>query len=341
MTISLRTAVAACLISLGLNTAAQAQETILRLSSWLPPAHPVVRDIVKPWTEQVEKETDGRVRVQILDAPLGAPPAHFDLAANGVVDLTFGVHSYTPGRFPLTELVELPFIGDSAESLSVAFHRIFESDLAAAGEHRGVKVLGLFVHGPGLLFTRNYPVSPVSGLAGAKIRVAGKVTNQLVEGLGMVSIQAPATDSYELLSGGVIDGTFFPLEAVPFFRIDTQVDRALRVPGGIFNAAFFFVMNEARFNRLSEADRAAIQRISGEAFARMAGQAWDRSDAASKDSLGASVAFHDASEDDLAVLRAAAQPIYDEVAANYSAKGLDFETVLKKLKAEIEAVEAE
>lgn len=328
-------------ILIGMGASAQAQETVLRLSNWLPPSHPIVKDMVLPWAEQLKEATEGRVSVQMLDAPLGPPPAHFDLAANGVADLTFGVHSYTPGRFTLTEIAELPFIADTSESLSVAFQRVFESDLAAAAEHRGVKVLGVFAHGPGLLFTKGRPVTPVSGLSGSKIRVAGNITNKLAEGLGMVSIQAPSPQSYEILSGGVADGIFFPVESIPFFKLDTLVDTALRAPGGLYNVSFFFVMNQAKYDSLSDADRAAVDQVSGEAFARMAGKAWDAADAAGMEVIKDSVTFHDATEEEVAALRAAAQPIFDEVSANYEAKGADFEAILAKLKAEVAAAAAE
>lgn len=337
----IKTIANASIILLAMGMSAQAQETVLRLSNWLPPSHPIVKDMMVPWAEQLKEATEGRVEVQILDAPLGPPPAHFDLAANGIADLTFGVHSYTPGRFSLTEIAELPFLADSAESLSVAFQRVFESDLASAEEHRGTKVLGVFTHGPGMLFTNGRPVTPLEGLKGSKIRVAGKITNQLAEGLGLVSIQAPAPQSYEILSGGIADGIFFPVESIPFFKLESLVDTALRAPGGLYNVSFFFVMNQAKFDSLSDEDKAAIEEISGEAFARMAGQAWDRADAAGMEVIKDTVDFHDASEKEVDTLRGATQPIFDEVKANYEAKGMSFDDVLKKLQAEVQAVAAE
>lgn len=326
---------------LALSVSASAQETVLRMSNWLPTSHPIVKDMMIPWAEQLEEATDGRVSVQILDAPLGPPPAHFDLAANGVADLTFGVHSYTPGRFALTEIAELPFIADTSESLSVAFQRVYESDLAGADEHRGTKVLGVFAHGPGMLFTKGQPVTPISGLSGQKVRVAGNITNVLAEGLGMVSIQAPSPQSYEILSGGVADGIFFPVESIPFFKLESLVDTALRVPGGLYNVSFFFVMNQAKFDSLSAEDQAAIEEISGEAFARMAGRAWDAADAAGMEVIGETVTFHDATEEEVEELRTAAQPIFDGIKANYEAKSVDFDAILSKLETEVQAVASE
>ncbi|MCC5780220.1 TRAP transporter substrate-binding protein [Nitratireductor sp. B36] len=341
MTRMLKTFVTASILTTVMSFGAMAQETVLRMSNWLPPSHPIVRDMMIPWAEKLKEASDGRIEVQILDAPLGPPPAHFDLAANGAVDLTFGVHGYTPGRFTLTEIAEMPFLADTSESLSVAFWRVFESDLAQAEEHRGTKVLGVFGHGPGLLFTKGKPVSPLSDLSGAKIRVAGNITNKLAEAMDMVSIQAPSPQSYEILSGGIADGIFFPVESVPFFKLETLVDKALRVPGGLYNVSFFFVMNKAKFDSLSDEDKAAIEEVSGEAFSRMAGQAWDAADAAGMEVIGSTVDFHDATEEELATLREKTQPMFDDLAKAYEAKGLDFDVVMGKLKDEIKAVAAE
>lgn len=335
-------AFAGALISVAtLAGAAQAQETVLRLSNWLPPSHPIVKDMMVPWAENVKEATEGRVEVQILDAPLGPPPAHFDIARNGVADVTFGVHGYTPGRFALTEIAELPFLADSSESLSVALWRLHEGMLAEAGEHRGVHVLGVFVHGPGMLYTKGVEVSPLSNLEGKKVRVAGNITNQLAEAMGMVSIQAPSPQSYEILSGGIADGIYFPVESVPFFKLDGLVDNALRAEGGLYNVSFFFVMNEGRYKSLSDEDRAAIDSVSGEAFSRLAGQAWDAADAKGMEVIGDTVAFHDATPEEMATLEEAVQPIYDGVAKSYAEKGVDFEAALEMLRAEVAKVAAE
>ncbi len=327
----------ASIITLAMSASALAQETVLRMSNWLPPSHPIVKDMMIPWAEKLKEASDGRIEVQILDAPVGPPPAHFDLAANGAVDLTYGVHGYTPGRFTLTEIAELPFLADTSESLSVGFWRLFESELSKADEHRGTKVLGVFTHGPGLLFTKGKPVTPLDSLSGAKIRVAGNITNKLAEAMDMVSIQAPSPQSYEILSGGVADGIFFPVESVPFFKLDGLVDTALRVPGGLYNVSFFFVMNKAKFDSLSDEDKAAIEEVSGEAFARMAGKAWDAADAAGMDVIGSTVDFHDATPEEMAELEERAQPIFDGLAAAYEAKGIDFDAMLARLKQEVAA----
>lgn len=319
---------------------ALAQEVTLRLAGFLPPSHAIVKEMVVPWSREVERATQGRVRIQLLDAPLGPPPLQIDLAASGAADITYGVNDYTSGRFSLHGIVQLPFYASSAVAGSVAYWRIFDRHLAAAEEFKGVRVLSLFTHGPGALFLRDRAVSPLSELAGAKIRVAGPMTNGFTSDLAMTPVQAPAPQSYELLSGGIIDGTYFPIEAVPFFKIDEEVSTALTVPGGIFNIAFFLVMNQRSFDRLSPEDQAALLAVSGEAFARRAGMAWDRSDAAAMAAMRDRVAFVEASQQDRAEIERAAAPLIADVRAAFERKGLDFDAIRKELAAEVAAVAA-
>lgn len=331
-----KTVVAAAL-SLALSAgAAVSAEVTLRLSNWLPPSHPVVKDIMQPWAEQVKEATEGRVEVQILDAPLGPPPAHFDLVSSGAADIGFSAHSYTPGRFTLTEIGELPFLTPSSLANSLALWKVWQEMLADKNEHAGVKVLALFGHGPGHLFTTKREVSPLSELKGAKIRVAGAVTDQLVQGLDMVSVQAPSSESYELLSNGIADGIVFPYESVPFFKLDGLVKHGLRVPGGLYNVSFFMVMNQARFDSLSEEDRAAIDKVSGEALVRMAGEAWDAADAAGLTALEGKVEFHNATAEETAEIEADAKAIYDRVRKGYDAKGVDFDAALAMFREEMD-----
>jgi hypothetical protein len=73
-----------------------------------------------------------------------APPQTFDAVRDGLADLSFGVHGYTPGRFALTDVVEFPFMGDTAEVTAVAYHRIWEKMLKQADEHKGVVPLAVF-----------------------------------------------------------------------------------------------------------------------------------------------------------------------------------------------------
>ncbi len=298
-----RLAVAATLVTLAMAGTATA-ETELTLSSWLPPGHPIVKNMILPWGENVKKATDGRVTVKVLAKGLGHPKIHYDIARDGLADVTYSVHGYTPGRFVMTKAVEFPFLSDSAESLSVAYWRVHEKYFAKANEHKDVKLLGVFTHGPGAIHNSKKDIKSVADMKGLKFRVGGGVVNDVAKALDTTPLLKPASKNYELLSKGVADGTLLPLESIKSFKIIKLVPHTTTVPGGLYNVSFFLVMNQAKFDSLSKEDQAAIESVSGEAFAKLAGQAWDMVDqaglAAMKEAGNTVVTADQAMVDDIA-----------------------------------------
>lgn len=329
-------AVAAAFVGAYALAAPAAAETTLTLSSWLPPKHPIVADMIKPWIAAVEKETGGNVKIKILAKPLGKPPAHFDLAKDGLADITYGVHGYQPGRFQLTKAVEMPFLGDSAEATSVAYWRIYKKHLEKFDEHKGVKVLGLFTHGPGHMFNAKREIAKLADLDGLKIRVGGGVVNDITKAIGATALLKPAPKSYELMSNGVADGVFFPQESIKSFKLTKLIRHATIVPGGLYNISFFLVMNPKKFDGLSKADQEGVMRASGEAFARIAGKGWDNADTAGSAAMKADgVKMTTASDALIAEIAAKTAPIEAGWITAVTAKGLDGAQVMKELRAEI------
>lgn len=263
--------------------------TTLTLSSWLPPKHPIVVNAFEPWADDVAKATDGRVKVRILPKPLGGAPAHFDMAKDGIADITYGLHSFTPGdRFLLSRLAEFSFIGDDAAQLSVAYWNAYDKRLSKAKEHAGVHTLGVFAHGPGAIHNRVRPIRTAADLQGLKFRVPGGHASDLMGRLGVTPLLAPSPEVYEMLANKVIDGVTFTLEAITAFKLLEHLKHTTTVPGGVYNTSWFFVMNEGKWNALSDADKAAIAKLSGEAFARRVGKAWIDADAAALEKMKAS-----------------------------------------------------
>jgi TRAP-type C4-dicarboxylate transport system substrate-binding protein len=175
-------------------------------------------------------------------------------------------------------MVEFPFMGDRAEPLSVAFNRVASKYPEFAAEHQGVKVLGYFTHGPGIVFNTKRPITRVEDLAGMKFRVGGGMVNEIAKNLDMNVTLKPAPESYELLSTGVMDGTLFPAESTDSFKIDKVIKHATTFPGGLYNTSFVFMMNPAKYNSLSAEDKKAVDELSGDAVASRFGKSWDRVD---------------------------------------------------------------
>ena len=252
-------------------------QVVLTASSWLPPTH-ALSETQKDWCAQLEQRSSGKAKCNILPRAVSAPPGTFDAVRNGLADLSFTVHGYTPGRFVTTQMAEFPFLGDTAEPVSVAFQRAYVKSPAMADEHKGVKVLTVFTHGPGIVFNTKRAVTKLEDLQGMKWRVGGGMVNELTKALGMNVTLKPATESYELLSTGVMDGTLFPAESVESFKIDKVIRHATTFPGGLYNTSFVFMMNQAKYEALPADVKKVVDELSGESAARLFGIAWDRVD---------------------------------------------------------------
>ena len=252
-------------------------QTVLTVSSWVPPTH-ALSTAQREWCELLEKNTTGKIKCNILPRAVAAPPGTLDAVKNGLADVSFTVHGYTPGRFVYTQMAEFPFLGDTSEPISVAFNKVASKYPAFGSEHQGVKVLAYFTHGPGIVFNTKKSVTQVADLQGLKWRVGGGMVNEISKTLGMNVTLKPAPDSYELLSGGVMDGTLFPAESTESFKIDKIIKHATFFPGGLYNTSFVFMMNQATYDKLSPDLKKQVDAISGETAARLMGRNWDKVD---------------------------------------------------------------
>ena len=323
----------------GAALGAHAQVT-LTVSSWLPPSH-LLSQTQAAWCDEVAAATSNRVKCNILPKPVTAPPGTFDAVRDGLADVSYSVHGYTPGRYLYTSMVELPFTGDSAEATSVAYQRIYEKHLAKLDEHRGLRVITVFTHGPGHIYNTKQKVDSVADLAGLKFRIGGGVIIEITKALGMNATLKPAPASYELLSSGVMDGVLFPSESIESFKLEKLVRHQTILPGGLYNTSFAFVMNPATWNKLPKQDQDAIAKLSGEHAARLFGRSWDKNDirgqafmqAAGVQSIKASKAFVDE-------VAARTAGIEKKWVADAKAKGLaNADAVLKEYRAEVKKLQ--
>lgn len=316
-------------------------QTRLRLSQWLPPSHPIVTGILEPWAEQVEQVTEGRVVIDFLPA-LGKPQSNFDLVHQGVADVAMGVHAYTADRFPLAYGFTLPGYADNATTASVAFWRTHQKHFAENDGFDGVKLLGEWLHGPGGIFTRDREIDSADDLPGLRLRATGGVVQDISESLGIIPQFAPASEAYELITRGVVDGAFFPYESVQNFNLTDALNHSLEVPGGLYRDAHYLIMNQDIWNGFSEADRNAIEEISGEAIARLAGTAWDEADATARDLLVSKGYTINVAEGDLLEkIKSTEEQLRAAWIERVSGQGVDGAAILETFRSEIEAVAAE
>src|SRR5207237_573719 len=110
-----------------------------------------------------------------------------------------------------------------------------------------VKLLAVFTHGPGQMFNTKRPINKVEDLSGMKIRTGGGIAEEMARSLGASAFVKPAPESYELLSSGVADGTFFPLESIISFKLGSVIKYATLFPGGFYSSSFRFFMNDDKW----------------------------------------------------------------------------------------------
>ena len=318
---------------------AQAQTT-LTFSSWVPPTHHLTIWQAN-WAADVEKATGGRVKFQSLPKHPSAPPGTFDAVRDGLVDLSYVTASYTPARHILPLMAELPGAGETAEINSVAYSRMHWKHFHKVGEYKGVKLLAVWTHGPGQMFTKKQ-INSLADFQNLKIRTGGGISAEVISALGGSPFFKPAPESYELLNSGVADGVFFPLESIVSFKLDKVIGQGTIFPGGLYSSSFGFFMNEDKWNKLSKPDQAIIEKHGFEYAARSNGQSWDKADQVGLNALktaGAKVVTADATMQAEAKKRAG--PIIEDWIKKASAKVPDARAVLDEFHAELKKVAAE
>jgi TRAP-type C4-dicarboxylate transport system substrate-binding protein len=317
-----------------------AAQTNLNMSVWISPQAPFVQNAMLVWAKQVEEATGGRVKTRLLPKAVTTAFQHYDAVKDGLADVTFVIHGFTPGRFTLTKVGEMPFLGDSAVATSVAYNRVYDRMFAKANEHQGVKLLGVFTHGPGQFFMTQKPVAKLEDLPGMKFRTGGGTVNDIGTALGVTGLMKPPSEVFEILNSGVADGVFFARESILTFKLAPLVKHTTLVPGGLYNTSFALIMNEAKWSALSAADQQAVTRASGENFALLAGRSFEDSDQkglaqlrdAKSNIVTASPAF-------VAQLDKATAPVVDAWAKEAAAKGYDGRAALEALRAEAKKVD--
>jgi TRAP-type C4-dicarboxylate transport system substrate-binding protein len=324
-----------------LVASAQAQ-TMLRFNNWLPPTHSHLVGVINPWIEQVEEATGGRVQIELTDSSLGAPPRQFDLVAEGIVDVALGIVGYTPGRFKVMHITDLPLISDSGEARSVATWRVYNEHLKPVGEFDDVVLMSVYASTPGSILTRDDPITDIESYAGMKLRTGGGMMEDINQALGGVNVSAPAGQIYELVSSGVADGALMGGEGYDSFKLEGLINYATVVPGGLYSAGWYIIMNKDAWAKISPEDQEAIMSVSGEQLARLAGAAFDAAEEAGqanweKDGVQVTVADEKFMEE----VRARAQPLLDGWVAAANAEGVDGEAAFAMYREEVKKFEME
>ena len=264
--------------ALALSATTASAQTVLTVSSWAGPNHNM-NATTFPRMNDILKECSGGDLSLKVEFGLAPPPAQYDTIRDGVADISWIVHGYTPGKFVTTKIAELPGVPGNAESISVAYQMTYEKYLAAAGEAKGVKVLANFVHGPGLLNTVEPLADGYRSVDGMKLRVGGGVANQIGSALGVAGVNVPAPAVYETIASGVAEGVFFPAETLFAFKTAELTKYSYVNPDGMYTTSFAVILNSDTYDGLSDANKKCVDDMAGVEMSRWIGKVWDDADA--------------------------------------------------------------
>jgi TRAP-type transport system periplasmic protein len=270
MTFSRRQILAGTAATVAMPSVARAQAVVtLRMHHFLPPVSNGHTKMLAPWAKKVEEESQGKLKIDIFPSMQlgGTPPQLFDQARDGVVDIVWTLPGNTPGRFPTTEVFELPFL--CAEKGIVNARAAQEFALANMAEDvKDIHLISYWAHDAGHIHA-NKQIRNLDDIKGMKLR---NPTRPAGEALQVACAQVP-----ESLAQRVIDGAVVPWEVVPAIRVHELVRFHTEMVGSptLYTASFFLAMNKPKYQSLPADLKAVLDRNSGLSFASFAGNMWD------------------------------------------------------------------
>jgi len=317
-----------------------AQETVtLRLHTFLPASSNAWVQILKYWMDKVTQESGGKIQFQAFPAmQMGGSPAQlYDQVRDGVADIIWTLPGYTPGRFLRSEAMELPFMTYDAEGASrAAWHYV---DQHASDDFKDVKLLAFAMHGRGVLHSRSKAVTAIEHLQGMKVRGPSRLSTKMLTHLGASAVGMPLPQIPDALSKGVIDGCALPWDIVTSVKVQELVKHHTEIPAtrpALYNSTFAFAMNKVRYDRLSPAHRAVIDRNSGADLSAYFGRVQQSHDPVARQTAVANGnAVHVMTDAEADRFIRATEPVYREWVAEVGARGLDGEKLLAAAREQV------
>ena len=319
----------------GLNSPSHAADAVvnLKISLWVPPAHPLVT-ATRAWADDIEKASGGSIQATVFPSEqLGKAFDHYDMARDGIADITYVNPGYQPGRFPIIAAGQLPFtFGDGKKGTLAldAWYRKF-----APVEMKDTKFCFAFIHDPGTLHGKKKVVLP-SDLQGLKVRPAQSTIAEMVKLFGGANVQASAPEARDALDRGVADEITFPWGSIFLFGIDKVVKYHIDV--ALYTTVFTYNMNLDVYNGMSAAQKQVIDDHCTPEWAARISDPWTDFEAAGRARMKA-LPDHEVyklTDDQLAQWKTAVQPLHASWASAVTKAGGDPVAIDADLKAAIQ-----
>jgi TRAP-type C4-dicarboxylate transport system substrate-binding protein len=302
----------------------------LKIATFEPPHAFAASAILKGWADKINEQSEGRLNVKIFaGGVLGKPPQQYDIVKGGVADIAWTVLGYIGGQFPLSSVIELPFMSDTAEGGTRALNTLSEEGYFDK-EMSDIHLIGLHTMHSFQFHFKDKKVTEVDQFKGLKMRVPGKVYANIITKLGATPVRVPAPGAYEALQRGVLDGTPFPYAAVGSFRLGDVTKYHAEVNLG--NAAFGLLMNKEKYQSLPDDLKKIIDDNSGHVFGDWAAALIDANDAKQRANIAA-MEGHEITVVEGAALekfRSVLKPVTTEWLAEMKEKDLDGDKVFER-----------
>ena len=269
-------AVAAAALA-GLGQMARAQDVELKIQHFLPAVAPAQKVLIEPWAKALEEQSKGRIKSRIFPAMQlgGKPPQLYDQVRDGVADVVWTLPSYTPGRFPIMSVFELPFMINNAEATTKAAWEFYQT--YAKEEFADVHPILFHVHARGLIHTKGKAVTKVEDLSGLRLRAPSRPVGDALAKFGAVPVFMPVPQTPEALSKNVIDGAVVPWEVTVSLRLYELTDHHTQIPGprGLYTSVFLLAMNKKTYDGMPADLKKIVDANSGDALTGKIGKAWE------------------------------------------------------------------
>jgi TRAP-type C4-dicarboxylate transport system substrate-binding protein len=306
-----------------------AKTIVLKFAHPYPSMHPQHKGVLVPWAKQIEEASGGAVQIKfITGGALGKPGQAYSMVEKNVADIGWDIADYSPGRFPLTTVIELPFMVNTAEKASMALWKTYEEFPAFQKEYADTKLLMLSAHAPGFFATVNKPVKSLADLKGLKIKTASSFTTSALKLFGAVPVTQPVTETYTSLERGVLDGVVLPFDGIVIFKLNELLK--YYTPADFYSLVFWVAMNKDKFESLPDDVKKVIEENSGLPFSRAHGKSFDQSYAAMKQiCLKTGLKEVNFPDSEMQKLIKLTEPMKDQWVKDMEAKGLPGKAVLE------------
>jgi TRAP-type C4-dicarboxylate transport system substrate-binding protein len=310
---------------------AQDKQFDLRISHWVPPSHPLHK-AMEEWGASIEQASNGSIKYKVYPSQqLGKAFDHYDMARDGIADVTYVSPGYQPGRFPIIDAGNLPFMLTNAKEGTGAVDEWYRK--YAEKEMKDVKVCFTFLHDPGTFHSKTKKIVVPGDLKGMKIRPAHATVATWMTQLGATNVNSSAPEVRDIIEKGVAEAVTFPWGSIPLFGIDKVTKYHMDAP--LYATTFVWLFNKAKYEQMSASQKKVIDDHCTNAWAVKAASPWADFEHAGVAKLKADPAHevYTISDAQLAEWKKAAEPVVAAWADGVKKAGGDPDAILKDLKA--------